>query len=557
MKIFKESNGVNATNVTRFTAKLMALVLISLALFSNPEIISAATKVLSNFGAITISEKDVSKSIYLSEVFSLGGDNFCGYAIDSYSGTYFATSKDLVNWELQSKYFSLINGNNRFLGVNSDGLYFTDNGSTWKKASLPTNITPYSVKFESGKFKLYYTLNNDYKAKGLMVSQDGETWFDIKDDKAQNVNIDNIFALDNKYIALGDTRTGATGLSVSYATKINEEKTNWINIPTLEKKGYGFTGQIFFNGKTVGIHMYDMQSYTTNYNRDTSKDIYCLTSDFINWEEKTWDEYSKTTKLNFYNTFYQNSTETFPVFSIDGKRFDGLEVLPYKNKEDIYIATFSNFSKDGINWSREAVKISLNGKVINMPPVGSTAFSDIAKYEWARESIDYVAGRNYLPYNQLYFEPTKEVTRLEFVTAIVKNLNIKKPKSPVAGYVAFTDVDSFYDGKYVDIAAQLGLINGVGNNLFNPYGKISREDMMTVTYNILQKLGKLEPDSNMSSLNLYKDKGTVSEYAKIPVSSLIKNSIIEGDGTNVNPKKAISKAEVAVIMKNISKYKIR
>ena len=120
-----------STQTTQFVAKFMVGILLFATIAATPGVAYAAERVLSNWGNITIT-RDVSEDVYLSEVFSLGGNNFVGFVQDPVSWqTYFATSNDAVNWELQSEFFNLVYGGGRFVGVNQNGLHFTDNGTNW------------------------------------------------------------------------------------------------------------------------------------------------------------------------------------------------------------------------------------------------------------------------------------------------------------------------------------------------------------------------------------------------------------------------------------------
>ncbi|MNP52179.1 Endo-1,4-beta-xylanase A precursor [compost metagenome] len=80
---------------------------------------------------------------------------------------------------------------------------------------------------------------------------------------------------------------------------------------------------------------------------------------------------------------------------------------------------------------------------------------------------------------------------------------------------------------------------------------------MVMTYNILSKLGKIQPDETLSALELFKDSGDVADYAKLAVSSLIKNEIISGDGAFIYPNKKMNNAEAMVLAKSLNVYRYR
>ncbi|MNC20385.1 Endo-1,4-beta-xylanase A precursor [compost metagenome] len=78
-----------------------------------------------------------------------------------------------------------------------------------------------------------------------------------------------------------------------------------------------------------------------------------------------------------------------------------------------------------------------------------------------------------------------------------------------------------------------------------------------MTYNILSKLGKIQPDETLSALELFKDSGDVADYAKLAVSSLIKNGMISGDGAFIYPNKKMNNAEAMVLAKSLNVYRYR
>ena len=50
---------------------------------------------------------------------------------------------------------------------------------------------------------------------------------------------------------------------------------------------------------------------------------------------------------------------------------------------------------------------------------------------------------------------------------------------------AFSDVPNYrWSKKYIDYTSEKGLMNGVGNNLFNPTGKATRAQVVQVLYNM-------------------------------------------------------------------------
>ena len=565
-------------------AKIMAGVMLFTAILGVPGLASAAERVLSNWGSITIT-RDVSADVYLSSVFSLGGNNFVGFVQDPISWqTYFATSDDAVNWELQSEFFTLVYGRGRFVGVNQNGLHFTDNGTNWRRANLPANITPYSVKFENGTFKLYYRLGDE---SGLMLSNDAEVWFDITNDVPSNVSTRHVFALgDSRTIALGGTRSGATGTTVFFTTEINENATRWESIESLDRPGFGFFGNVMFGGGSLALHLYDMQTYTSDWTRDTSRDVYVITRDFINWEEKTWEEWNwqpDTTNPNtwyadwwretggFFVTWVQTSTEPTPIFNVDGNRFRSLEVLPFTpagvpfphtpvaephwdtpwdapewqeywnfssemrrafSAGEFHWQTIVTHSRDGTTWNRAAAVISLNGRQLNRSisvipdadgPPATPAGPDLSTAsEWAHEGITRAIAAGLVPQN-LQSNYNQATTRAEFAALGVALYEAATGRT-------ITGRASFYDTNDINVQKMgyLGVVTGVGSGNFNPGGQLTREQAAVMLSRLAEVIGQpLAP-----SAPTFADNASVSSWAFDAVGQMQASGIMGGTGNN-------------------------
>jgi hypothetical protein len=569
------------TQTKRFVAKLMVAVMLFSTTIATSAVAYAAERVLSNWGNITIT-RDVSEDVYLSSVFSLGGNNFVGFVEDPVSWqTYFATSNDAVNWELQSEFFNLVYGGGRFVGVNQNGLHFTDDGTSWRAANLPSNITPYSVKFENGTFKLYYRLGDE---SGLMLSDDAETWWDVTNDIPSNVSTRQIFSLNDRTIALGNTRTGASGMTVLYTTSINENATQWTSIESLARPGFGFFSHLIFHNGNLALHLYDMQSYTSDWTRDTSRDVYVITRDFINWEEKTWVEWNWDPDVpnpntwfpdwaiaDYYSTWLQDSTLPRPTFNVDSNRFGGLEILPYTaaglpfpitiittpdwrvyawdspqqqayrdfNEEmrrafnagewTHWMSIVTN-SSDGTNWSRDAAAISLNGRQINrtaqaIPDIaavnGSGAAPNIGTASnWAQDSINQAFELGLIP-AALQNNYTANATRADFA-ALGVTLYETLTGSEITGRTTFADTDDIN----VQKLAYLEIVSGVGDNNFAPNNGLTREQAAAILSRLFDALGEPLPQANPD----FTDNNLISDWAVDVVGQIQAAGVMSGMG---------------------------
>lgn len=541
----------------QFLALFLAFCMAFSLIFENPFVVEAATKIVTKYMEIALSAEEVSKDLYLQDVFTLNQDvPYVGFfTSETDYSYYYGTSNDLVNWNITSEYFSLVYGNQTFVGISSDKNYqnhlnYTTDGRTWEVATLPVGISPLSVKFENGYFKLY--CKDDEGIKYLYLSQDAKTWFDITKEVPDGTNIENIIIKDGALYSLTGTNISGSGFRVHAAKTVNEGKTQWDPLEKLNKEGYGMLGNFMFDGKTVGVQLYSIAEYEKD--EYVSNTLYYVTSDFVNWVEKDWtqDDY------DYYSIYDATSTAKSRKTKPEGKRFEAIEIYPYRDGDQMYYVSYVVYSEDGQTWKKDAINIFVNGEKISKDPKEKNAFAIPASYEWARKGVEYSIGRNYVYTWDLENNLPESISRGDYLILIMKALNVQAPKTEVSGFVPFSDIYSWWeDGQLINRAKMLGLVNGKSDHQFDPDGRISRQDMMVMTYNILRKSGMVEADTNLTALQVFSDKDQVSGYGKEAVSSLIKAGIIAGSGNKIDPLGNLSYAEAMVIAERLNVYRTR
>ena len=175
-------------------------------------------------------------------------------------------------------------------------------------------------------------------------------------------------------------------------------------------------------------------------------------------------------------------------------------------------------------------------------------FADIDM--WAKSSIENMTNRLIMDGDtDIKFNPYRDITRAEFIEAVVKALGLAP-----ADYVEYIDVDTNeeYAG-YIQTASEYGIINGIGGELFAPDSRITRQDAMVILYRISSIMDYDGNEYNID-LNKYEDYADVSDYAKLAVTWNVNCSIVVGKSeTILDPKANITKAEVAIVIEKILK----
>lgn len=184
-------------------------------------------------------------------------------------------------------------------------------------------------------------------------------------------------------------------------------------------------------------------------------------------------------------------------------------------------------------------------------PSSNNPFKDIeGTVDWAKEAIGTLYQLGIIKgTSATTFEPKKNISRGDFLTLLVRMLDLKAEFSS-----SFSDVnpnDYYYNE--LGIVKALGIANGTGDGKFNPKEEITRQDMMVLLSRALKIGGKLDLSGAATDLGGYRDGKSVSGYAKDAVAQLVGANIVQGDGQNLHPKEQATRAETAQLLYRIYK----
>ena len=109
----------------------------------------------------------------------------------------------------------------------------------------------------------------------------------------------------------------------------------------------------------------------------------------------------------------------------------------------------------------------------------------------------------------------------------------------------FSDVpSSAWYAKAVTWASKKGVVSGYSNGTFGPNNKLTREQMVTILYNVAGR-----PATNASALAQFNDRGQVAAYAVNGFSWAVSNKVVSGtSNTTLSPRGTATRAQVAVIL---------
>ncbi len=197
------------------------------------------------------------------------------------------------------------------------------------------------------------------------------------------------------------------------------------------------------------------------------------------------------------------------------------------------------------------IKIDPSLNAVDKPTVPTQiGFNDLGSVEWARTAINALSNQNILAGKGAgVFAPEDNVTRAEIVKMIVAGLGIHD----ASAVSKFADAQNHWGNSYIASAFNKGYVVGVSNDMFGADDNITRQDVATILYRILQvnadttKVETIKTD--------FSDIDQAADYAQRSIMMLNEYDIINGfeDGT-FRPQNALTRAEAAVLIHNFLNY---
>ncbi len=169
------------------------------------------------------------------------------------------------------------------------------------------------------------------------------------------------------------------------------------------------------------------------------------------------------------------------------------------------------------------------------------SFSDIDGH-WAETAIEELTAQGSIGgYPDETFRPDRPITRAEFVSVLVKALDLPSTDSSTA----FSDIENHWARDDINIAVANGFINGYNDNTFKPDDPITREQMAA----IIVKAAKLEISSEATS---FVDNDKISPWARGSVTAAVNNGLMGGYPNNsFNPRGQATRAEAVTVILNV------
>jgi len=260
----------------------------------------------------------------------------------------------------------------------------------------------------------------------------------------------------------------------------------------------------------------------------------------------------------------------FAVLDKDGKIIENISFSkPVEVSIPLETLQIGDFNGEKINLFKIRDKGELNGRtarlvggkvVAHLNSFGrymfmakNISFTDVSKtnYPWAVNEIEVLASKDIVTGTSAdQYTPGKQVTRAEFVSLLVRTLELGKGENSGA---QFNDVQSgswYYDA--VQAAVSAGWINGYANHTFAPDQSITRTEMAVILARVLKHLEVTEGAG--ASLPAYADQAEIQDWARAAVAQVAAIGIMQGRGeTRFAGLENTTRAEAAVVVYRIFK----
>jgi spore germination protein len=171
-------------------------------------------------------------------------------------------------------------------------------------------------------------------------------------------------------------------------------------------------------------------------------------------------------------------------------------------------------------------------------------FDDIAK-SYAQKEIVRLADLNIIRgKGERMFEPQQPVSRAEFITMIDRILQLEPVDNDIA---PFTDVNKseWYYG-WIQAGFNLNIVDGTGSGIFQPLKAISRQEAAT----LIVRAVKLK-EATLDNTPSYVDYEDIALWAIPYVTTIQKNKIMTGQGNKFRPNDNLTRQETAVVLDRI------
>lgn len=188
-------------------------------------------------------------------------------------------------------------------------------------------------------------------------------------------------------------------------------------------------------------------------------------------------------------------------------------------------------------------------------PARAASFQDVVENSWyAAYVYDLVQQGVISGTSPTSFSPEKKLTRGAFVTMLANTVLSKEELQEYNFQGRFKDVTpKHWSNRFVNWAAENGIVSGFENKTFLPDKAVSRQDMAVMTVNFANAMGRKMQELNSPAA--FADSGSIAKYAASSVRLCQQAGVINGykEDNTFRPNGVATRAEAAALYSNFLK----
>lgn len=195
------------------------------------------------------------------------------------------------------------------------------------------------------------------------------------------------------------------------------------------------------------------------------------------------------------------------------------------------------------NMTRAEVAQMFYNLLLNQAVAGNASFVDVADNAWYHDAVVALANMGIVEgRGNGIFDPAAPITRAEFTVIAMRFVDIN-----VTGTVTYNDVPAtHWAAKSISEASTLGWMSGVSTGIFSPDATITRASVAKVVNNMLGRSADMEyVNANVDSLIMFPDVAAGAWYYADVVESTNTHNAAKEDGveTWVAPEADVENVE--------------
>lgn len=226
------------------------------------------------------------------------------------------------------------------------------------------------------------------------------------------------------------------------------------------------------------------------------------------------------------------------VIPATGHDYEFVETVPCTETEDGY----TNY--------RCSVCGAMNTEYLPCPSCAGLIFTDIPNSMWYHNNIDFIVRRGYMNgTSATTFSPDLSMSRAMLVTVLWRYEG--EPDGFANTFADVNETDGSWYWKAVAWASSNGIVNGIGDNRFDPDGTVTREQLTVILHRYSQS--KEVNIDTRAELTAFPDRLSVGSWAVDAMQWAVGEKLISGTNLSngqigLDPQGHATRAQVATIL---------